>query len=124
MNAPGAALASLFALWFWQRTTTSAPPTWPDDLPRFTSAPAHCTYTPSDGSVFAHVTVPLDRPAAHASLERAFAEEGWRGLSVRTADMLLFTRQNAVAAVYTAATDVGTRITVILRRDGLTPKTH
>ena len=124
MNAPGAALASLFALWFWQRTTTSAPPTWPDDLPRFTSAPAHCTYTPSDGSVFAHVTVPLTRPAAQAALEHAFAEDGWRRVPVQSDDLLLFTRQNAVAAVYTAATDVGTRITVILRRDGLAPKTN
>lgn len=116
-----ACLAPFLALWFWTRTAPAPDTRWPDALPRFADGPVAFTCTPSDGAVFAHVTIPQTSADAQAAILRAFSEAGWTCLPVRGTDFFLFARGEAVAAVRTAETGAGTRVTVIQRRNGLAP---
>ena len=49
----------------------------------------------------------------------AFAEAGWSAVPIRTRDMLMFTRGDAVAAVLAEEIASGTRLTAIQRPKGL-----
>ena len=64
-------------------------------------------------------TVPGGRDEALARARAAFVEAGWGVVPIRTRDMLIFTRGDAVAAVLAEENETGTRLTAIQRPSGL-----
>lgn len=112
--------SALFGAWFWQRPASGGNSAgWPASMPTFASGSPSSAYELKSGSSFVCTTVPGGRDEALARVRAAFAEAGWSVVPVRTRDMLMFTRGDAVAAVLAEAVAAGTRLTAIQRPRGL-----
>ena len=112
--------SALFGAWFWQRTVHSGRlADWPETMPAFASGSPACSYTLKTGGSFVCTTVPGGRDEALARARAAFVEAGWGVVPIRTRDMLIFTRGDAVAAVLAEEVETGTRLTAIQRPSGL-----
>ena len=105
--------AALLGTWFWRRPAERENTGWPEGIPVFAGGAAGASFRLSSGTSCLGGTVGIDREAALESARTAFASAGWRELPVRTADMLLFVRGEAVAAVLAESVSGGTRITAI-----------
>lgn len=112
--------SALFGAWFWQRPASGGGSAgWPESMPSFASGNPACSYTLKSGGSFVCTTVPGGRDEALARACAAFAEAGWGAVPIRTRDMLIFTRGDAVAAVLAEEIETGTRLTAIQRPSGL-----
>ena len=112
--------SALFGAWFWQRPTSGGNSAgWPSSMPVFASGSPASAYELKSGGTFVCTTVPGGRDEALARVRAAFAEAGWGAVPVRTRDMLMFTRGDAVAAVVAEEVAAGTRLTAIQRPKGL-----
>ena len=112
--------SALFGAWFWQRPASGGGSAgWPESMPSFASGNPTCSYTLKSGGSFVSTTVPGGRDEALARARAAFAEAGWGVVPIRTRDMLIFTRGDAVAAVLAEEVETGTRLTALLRPSGL-----
>ncbi|MBR1587478.1 MAG: hypothetical protein IJ658_04040 [Kiritimatiellae bacterium] len=112
--------SALFGAWSWQRPASGGNPAgWPASMPAFASGVPAGAYELKAGSSFVCTTVPGGRDAALARARAAFAEAGWSVLPIRTRDMLMFTRGDAVAAVLAEEIATGTRLAAIQRPKGL-----
>ena len=120
--------SALFGAWFWQRPASGGGSAgWPESMPSFASGSPACSYTLKtggsytlkSGGSFVCTTVPGGRDEALARARAAFAEAGWGVVPIRTRDMLIFTRGDAVAAVLAEEVETGTRLTAIQRHSGL-----
>ena len=112
--------SALFGAWFWQRPASGGnSAAWPASMPAFASGCPDGAYTLKSGSSFVCTVVPGGRDEALARVRSSFAEAGWNVLPIRTRDMLVFTRGDAVAAVLAEEVATGTRVTAIQRPSGL-----
>lgn len=120
MKTAALLLASLFGAWFW-RTTSPAARTarWPSAMPVFAGGHPHSSYTLNNGTSFVCLTVPETPQGALESARDAYRADGWRESPVRTHDMLVFQRGDAVAIVLAQDTPAGTRVTALQRPKGL-----
>ena len=110
----------LFGAWFWQRPASGVRQEgWPETMPAFASGSPDSAYATKGGGSFVCTVVPGGRDEALARVQSAFAEAGWSAIPIRTRDMLVFTRGDAVAAVLAEEIAVGTRLTAIQRPAGL-----
>lgn len=113
-------LAALFGVWTWRQPATGTARSWPDAVPSFAGAgPVNFAATLRNGTSFANALVATTAAQALEDARRAYAEAGWAESPVRAADMLLFTRGEAVAAVLAQDTPRGARVTVLQRPRGL-----
>lgn len=113
-------LSVLFGAWFWQRPVSSGRlADWPASMPTFANGSPDCAYATTGGSSFVCTVVPGGRDEALARVRAVFAEAGWGAVPIRTRDMLVFTRGDAVAAVLAEEIATGTRVTAIQRPKGL-----
>ena len=114
------ASCALFGAWFWQRTVPSGRlADWPETMPAFASGSPDSAYATKGGGSFVCTVVPGGRDEALARARAAFAEAGWSAVPIRTRDMLVFTRGDAVAAILAEEIAAGTRLTAIQRPKGL-----
>lgn len=112
--------SALFGAWFWQRPASCGSSAgWPKSMPTFASGFPASAYELKSGSSFVCTTVPGGRDEALMRVRAAFAEAGWSTVPIRTRDMLMFTRGDAVAAVLAEELSTGTRLTAIQRPKGL-----
>ena len=112
--------SALFGAWFWQRPASGGSSVgWPESMPSFASGNPACSYALKSGGSFVCTTVPGGRDEALARARAAFVEAGWGVVPIRTRDMLIFTRGDAVAAVLAEENETGTRLTAIQRPSGL-----
>ena len=112
--------SALFGAWFWQRPASGGNTAgWPASMPTFASGLPAGSYELKSGCSFVCTTVPGGRDEALARVRAAFTEAGWSTVPVRTRDMLVFTRGDAVAAVLAEEVATGTRLTAIQRPKGL-----
>jgi hypothetical protein len=111
---------ALFAAFFIRREgNENASPLWPEKMPRFAEGVSNCTFSFQSGSEFVSFSTAMLPNEALASVSAAFANDGSTLSPVRTHDMLLFTKKKSVAAVIARPNKTGSRITAILRPDGL-----
>ena len=110
---------ALFGLWFWQRPQGRPSGGWPESMPVFAGGVAECAYETRGGGAFVSVAMPGSAGDAAAAVRAAFSSAGWSELPVRTRDMLMFTRDDAVAAVLAQDETGGVRITAVCRTPGL-----
>jgi len=111
--------SAVLGAWFWQRPSSAVRVGWPDGMPVFASGSADCAYSLRNGTSFVCTTVPGGRDEALARARTAFRDAGWRELPVRTSDMVVFTRGDAVAVLLAEAVEKKTRLTAIQRPAGL-----
>ena len=112
--------SALFGAWFWQRPASGGGSAgWPETMPVFAAGIPESAYTLKSGCSFVCTVVPGGRDEALARARAAFAEAGWSAVPIRTRDMLVFTRGDAVAAILAEEIDAGTRLTAIQRPKGL-----
>ena len=111
---------ALFGAWFWQRPASGGNSAgWPASMPTFASGVPSSAYELKAGGSFVCTTVSGGRDEALARVCAAFAEAGWSAVPIRTRDMMMFTRGDAVAAVLAEEVASGTRLTAIQRPKGL-----
>ena len=112
--------SAFFGAWFWQRPVSGGRlAAWPEAMPAFASGNPDSAYATKGGGSFVCTVVPGERDEALARARAAFAEAGWSAVPIRTRDMLVFTRGDAVAAVLAEDVATGTRLTAIQRPKGL-----
>ena len=88
-------------------------------MPTFASGVPSSAYELKAGGSFVCTTVSGGRDEALARVCAAFVEAGWSAVPIRTRDMMMFTRGDAVAAVLAEEVASGTRLTAIQRPKGL-----
>ena len=113
--------AALLGAWSWLQS--GAPRTeraWPSGIPAFAGARAvNFSSRLGDGAELVNLVVPEPAGQVLDAARGAYAEAGWTESPVRTHDMLVFTRGEAVAAVLAQTVPEGTRLTVLQRPRGL-----
>lgn len=113
-------LFSIFAAFFFRLPDNSnRTSSWPENMPRFAQGVSDCTFSFSGGSEFVSFSTPMLPDEALASASASFFNAGWILSPVRTHDMILFTRKKSVAAILARPNKTGSRVTAILRPNGL-----
>ena len=113
-------LSAVIGTWFWQRPVSSGRlSVWPESMPAFANGVPDSAYATNGGGTFVCTTVPGGRDEALERVRAAFVGAGWSMAPIRTRDMLVFARGDAVAAVLAEEVAAGTRLTAIQRKSGL-----
>jgi len=114
-------LLPILASWFWQRPAASrAEPRWPGAIPALAADTLHAAYTRrGDAVAFVCYTTRHTRAETRQEICRIYAEAGWTQQPVQTAELLLFTRGDALASVLVQETSPSVRVTILQRARGL-----
>jgi hypothetical protein len=113
-------LFSIFASFFIRLPNDSKQtPSWPENMPRFAQGISEYTFSFASGSEFVSFSTSMLPDEALASASSSFCNAGWILSGVRTHDMILFTKKKSVAAVLARPNKTGSRVTAILRPNGL-----
>lgn len=112
------AAAAIFGIVFWQRPG-NAPYAWPNAIPAFLQTTPAFSLEMKNGTSVVSVSTPGEPIAALEVAAAAYRAEGWKELPVKTSDMRLFSKGEAIAAILARAVYSGTCLTAIQRQHGL-----
>lgn len=111
--------SAVLGAWFWSKPAVPRRAAWPDGMPVFAAGRAECSYALRNGTSFVCASVSFGREEALARARSAFRDAGWQEMPVRTGDMVVFVRGDAVAALVAESLEKETRLTAIQRPAGL-----